>query len=106
MMQENDRLLTDRFAHRLRGTYPDAMIWVFGSRARGDAYPGSDLDLLIVLDEVTPEANRIIRDIAWEMGFGNGFVISTVILEREEFERGPMSESTLVANVLQEGIRA
>lgn len=49
MMQENDRLLTDRFAHRLRGTYPDAMIWVFGSRARGDAYPGSDLEYLLSL---------------------------------------------------------
>ncbi|RLC10641.1 MAG: nucleotidyltransferase domain-containing protein [Deltaproteobacteria bacterium] len=106
MMQEKDRALLERFAARLRELYQEAMIWAFGSRARGDAHPDSDLAVLIVLDKVTPQIDRTIRDIAWEIGFENECVISTVLLEREEFEHGPMSESTLVANVLHEGVRA
>uniref|UniRef100_A0A832A425 Nucleotidyltransferase domain-containing protein n=1 Tax=Desulfacinum infernum TaxID=35837 RepID=A0A832A425_9BACT len=106
MMQEKDRVLLERFAARLRAFYPEAEIWAFGSRARGDAQPDSDLDLLIVLDKVNANLDCIIRDIAWEIGFESECVISTVLLEREEFECGPMSESTLVANVLHEGVRA
>jgi len=103
MMREDDKRLAEEFARRVRALFPDAAIWVFGSRARGDATPESDLDCLIVLNNPTPQAYSAIRDIAWELGFENGVVISTIILGREEFERGPMSQSTLVANVLQEG---
>ncbi len=76
---------------------------MFGSRARGDATGESDLDCFVVLNDPTPQADSVIRDIAWELGFENGLVITTVILGREEFERGPMSQSTLIANVLAEG---
>lgn len=31
-----------------------AQVWIFGSRARGDYRPGSDLDLLVVLHEEGP----------------------------------------------------
>jgi len=106
MMEKRDRVLVDKFAARVRAHFPDAIIWVFGSRARGNAQPDSDLDILIVLDKVNARIDRIIRDIAWEIGFENECVISTVLLEREEFEHGPMSESTLVANVLHEGVKA
>ncbi len=104
MMKKEDCLLVDRFAEKVRSLLPDAAIWIFGSRARGDARSDSDIDLLIVLGKVTPRVDRMIRDIAWEIGFENERVITTVLLEREEFEHGPMSESTLVANVLREGV--
>ncbi len=103
MMREEDRRLAQEFARRVRALFPDAAIWVFGSRARGDATGESDLDCLVVLNDPTPQVDSVIRDIAWELGFENGLVIATVILGREEFERGPMSQSTLVANVLAEG---
>lgn len=105
-MEEKDRKLVQEFARRVRALFPTAAIWIFGSRARGEPMAGSDLDCLIVLDSLTPQANRAIRNIAWEIGFDNGIVITTVILDRETFEKGPMSESTLVANVLREGIEA
>ncbi len=106
MLKKRDKALVDSFAARVRESFPDAVIWVFGSRARGDAQPDSDLDLMIVLDKVNSRIDRIIRGIAWEIGFENECVVATVLLEEEEFEHGPMSESTLVANVLREGVRA
>lgn len=44
--------LRDRLAARLR---PKA-VWLFGSRARGDARPDSDFDLLVVLPDGLPDA--------------------------------------------------
>ena len=103
MMSREDRRILDQFSGRVRERFPDVRIWAFGSRARGNATWDSDFDICIVLDRVDLENDRCIRDIAWEVGFVNERVITTVVLDEDQFERGPMSESTLVANILQEG---
>lgn len=38
-------------AARLHAAQPDAAIVLFGSHARGEAHPGSDVDFLVVLPE-------------------------------------------------------
>ena len=43
--------LRDRLVSRLR----PRMVWLFGSRARGDARPDSDFDLLVVLPDGLPD---------------------------------------------------
>ncbi len=63
-----------------------------------------DFDVFIVLSKVDQEADRWIRDIAWRVGFENDRVITTVLIDKEQFENGPMSESSLVANILREGL--
>jgi len=104
MMSEQDRSILDQFTSRVRERFQDARIWAFGSRARGNATWESDFDICIVLNQVNQETDRWIRDIAWEVGFENERVITTVVFDFDQFENGPMSESTLVANVLQEGV--
>jgi len=106
MMKKEDQRVLEQFAARVRALFPDVRLWAFGSRARGEAQWESDLDVCIVLEKVDQHTDRLIRDIAWDVGFENDRVITTVVMEREEFERGPMSASTLVANILQEGVRA
>lgn len=105
MIEQQDQIIVENFAERVRFLFPDAMLWIFGSRARGDAEWDSDLDLLIVLSKINPQVDRAIRDIAWEIGFEKERVITTVLMDKEEFVHGPMSESTLVDNVLREGFR-
>lgn len=106
MMSDQDRRILDQFTSLVRERFPDARIWAFGSRARGNATWESDFDICIVLNQVDQETDRLIRDIAWEVGFENERVITTVVFDFDQFENGPMSESTLVANVLQEGVAA
>jgi len=105
-MFKEDRKILNMFTDRIHEQFPDARIWAFGSRARGDATWDSDFDMFIVISKVSKEADRMIRDIAWEIGFENERVITTVLIDKKQFEQGPMSESTLVANILLEGIRA
>jgi hypothetical protein len=64
------------------------------------------VSFFIVLDRVDKETDRLIRDIAWEVGFENERVITTIVMVSDQFERGPMSESTWVASILQEGVAA
>jgi predicted nucleotidyltransferase len=103
MMSKADRQILKDFTDRVHERFQDARIWAFGSRTRGDATWDSDFDVFIVLSKVDQEADRWIRDIAWRVGFENDRVITTVLIDKEQFENGPMSESSLVANILREG---
>ena len=51
---------------------------MYGSQARGDATKESDIDLLIILPAIKPDTRRMISDIAWEVGFEAGKVITTI----------------------------
>ena len=104
MMSNEDRKIFIQFANQVCQKFPEARLWVFGSRARGDAEWNSDLNVSIVLEKVENNADEWIRNVAWEIGFENDLVITTVVASKEQFEPGPLSESTLVANVLREGV--
>ncbi len=106
MMSREDKKTLDELSRRVRERFPEARLWAFGSRAQGNASWDSDFDTCIVLKRVDGEVLRWIRSIAWEIGFENERVITTVVLDFAEFEKGPMSESTRVENILQEGISA
>lgn len=106
MMSNDDRKLLEALAQRIQDFYPGVRVWAFGSRARGDATWESDFDVFIVLPVKDRLAESKIRDLCWEIGFECGRVITTVIIEQSQFEHGPMSESTLVENILREGIEA
>ena len=106
MMSEQDLRILDEFSGQVRRRFPDARIWAFGSRVRGNASWDSDLDICIVLHHVDQKIDHWIREIAWEISFENELVITTVVLDADQFENGPISESTLVANILQEGVAA
>jgi len=79
-------------------------VYAYGSRVRGDCDPGSDLDLLVELRQVTTTARRQILDRAWELSLQEGYVISVVVVSQEAFEEGPLSVSQFARNVRREGV--
>ncbi len=105
-MLPGDRRLLDLFATRVRALAPSASIRAFGSRARGTAHLESDLDLCVVVPEVTRELLDDIYRVAWEIGFDEGCVLAPIVLLEDDFERAPLSASTLVATIRREGIAA
>lgn len=107
MMKSSDRQILDTLAQQVRARFPDALVWAFGSRVRGDVTWESDLDVCVVLDcPVTRQIKNWISDVAWEVGFGADRIITTVVFERQQFEEGPLSASPLIANILREGVSA
>lgn len=77
---------------------------VFGSRVRGEATPDSDLDVYLVVTELTPALRRWIDEIAWEVGFERDRVISTLVTTRRGLEQGPFGAQPIVQAIEREGI--
>jgi predicted nucleotidyltransferase len=105
-MSPEDRRILELFARRVRLLAPSAAVWAFGSRARGTAHSESDLDLCVVVPQATRALRESVHSAAWEIGFEHARILAPVILSEEDFERGPMSASTLVANIRREGVAA
>src|SRR2546421_7215327 len=104
MMSAQDSQILKTFATRVRHHFPEARIWAFGSRARGEGTWESDLDVCVVLNQHDHSVDNIIDQIAWEVGFQHEVVISAICFAHAEFAHGPMSESTLVMNIVHDGI--
>ena len=84
-----DRHIYDVGRKLIAGLPPEAgivRVYAYGSRVRGDCDPGSDLDLLVELRNVTTKVRRQILDRAWELSLEEGYVISVTTVSQEAFE--------------------
>jgi len=77
---------------------------IFGSRARGNASPDSDIDVMIELDGYTSEVESFIDDYVFEINLAYDCFISTLIFSREELEKGPLGESPIYKTIAREGV--
>jgi len=77
---------------------------IFGSRARGDETPESDLDVLIVVDYLDHAIEKYISDCAWEVGFPEDIIIVPVAISLDTLKNSPLRESAFISNVYREGI--
>ena len=98
----------EQTVRKLKARLEEAMgapiqLTLFGSRARGDAVEGSDVDLFVVVPKLDRQTMDTLLDIAWEVGFEAGWVLSLIPVAEEELPR--LSESPFVRSVEQEGIR-
>jgi predicted nucleotidyltransferase len=102
-MNRKDLATAHSFKHLVQKRFYPLDIRVFGSRARGDAAPDSDMDVLVVVDHATSEIERYISDCAWETGFARDVVIVPVVVGKDRVD-GSLKESVFTINVYREGI--
>lgn len=86
--------------------YPDAEVYLFGSRAREDAKPLSDWDLLILLNvkNVSFSLETSIMDEFYEIELETGAVASPLIYSREAW-LDRYNCTPLFENIKSEGVR-
>ncbi|MBI2325484.1 MAG: nucleotidyltransferase domain-containing protein [Chloroflexi bacterium] len=80
-------------ADDLKRLYGDRLrtVLLFGSWARGDAHPESDIDLLVVLDRVEDvwrEHDRV-DDVLYRRSLDNNTVISAIIVSAADLQDPP-----------------
>ncbi|MCL4456237.1 MAG: nucleotidyltransferase domain-containing protein [Nitrospirae bacterium] len=103
-MQEKDLKVIEKFKSLVSQRVKVHEVKIFGSRARGDAGPESDLDVFIVVDYLDHEIEKYISDCAWESGFPEDIVVIPIVISIDSLRNSPIKESVFIHNVYREGI--
>jgi predicted nucleotidyltransferase len=104
-LKEEEQTALRELKGRLSNEIGSVTLFLFGSKARGEGVPDSDLDVLIQIPEYTAEIESKIDDIVFEINLRHGVFISSIIFGEKELEAGPLSESPLYRSVQRQGIR-
>ncbi len=105
MKQQQDlRIARKLHEELLAAGVPVRQLLLYGSRARGDHSPESDMDVCLVLESFSPAVEESINRIAWQVGFDAGVVISTIEFTAAELRDSPLRSSPLVKTIKKEGV--
>jgi predicted nucleotidyltransferase len=96
-----DPLLAE-IVHRLRQTLSPARIYLFGSKARGDAGTESDYDLMVIVPETTEPGYRLAQK-AHSQLWGLRTSVDILVWTQSAFESRLHLKASLPATVLREG---
>ena len=77
---------------------------VYGSRARGEADPDSDMDLLVVMSDTTSEIRRAVRYLAAEVWLEHGIYLSTRVWSVAHWRQLERAQTLLYHNIRADGI--
>ena len=77
---------------------------LYGSKAKGTDVADSDLDVIIVLKELTPLIESCIDDLVFDINLKYDCLITPLYFSQEELETGPLSESPVYKKAQHEGI--
>jgi len=76
---------------------------LFGSRARGDAHPHSDYDMLVIVDRRSPEIRAAILEIEVELIDRYEALVTSIVRSEDEWKQ--RQGTPLAINIEREGRR-
>lgn len=105
-LTEQEQKAVEHFAAALRERWGSEIVEIhlFGSKARGDAGPESDVDLLIVTQRNDWRLKDEIGRVATRILLAEGIYLSIKVLGKAIYQRFLVLEAPFIKNVLREGV--
>jgi len=105
-LDANEQKAVSEFVGLLRRHYPERVrqTVLFGSKARGDSRPWSDIDVLVVVDQDDWRLRHAISDLAADVSLEYDVLLGPRVIGQERWERMQREEFSLYRNIAQEGI--
>ena len=105
-LQPNEKAAISEYINRLMGHLDNCLVevYLFGSKARGDFTPDSDLDLLVILEVDDWETKDQARFVAADIALEYDVLINTHILSQMRWEEMAHQQTTLWRAVQQDGV--
>ena len=84
---------------------PNATAILFGSEARGDARPDSDIDVLILLDKekISLSDRQEVTYPLYDVELDTGVIISPIVFSKKQWD-SELSITPFYHNVIKEGV--
>lgn len=77
---------------------------LFGSKARGDDKPDSDIDVLILADEENRQLKQSINKIAFQIELDRDTLFNVLLISSGRWQQMSLERFTLCRNIEKEGI--
>jgi predicted nucleotidyltransferase len=106
LLSPKEREAVTYFVEQLRQRYPGRILqtMLFGSKARGDSQPWSDIDILVVVDREEWQFQHAISTLAARVSLEYDVLIGPRIIGQIRWERMREHSFGLYRNVVAEGI--
>lgn len=105
-LKKKDRLAIEEFRDRVQEFLGGRVLAIklFGSKARGEDISESDIDILVVVTEITPGLKDQVVDIAFDVNLCHDVYISPRVVPLHVFQDPLWRATPFIQNVEKEGI--
>jgi len=83
-----------------------ALLILYGSEARGEASPDSDVDMMIVIRQDDPRIKDAVRDVVYDIMWRRDFdrLVSLYVLPLDQYEAQRRQGFSFIRSVQREGV--
>ena len=97
--EDKIKLVTKQFKHTVEKKYDIIDMKLFGSSARKEQLPGSDIDIMVKLAKVNRNIEEDLFDIAYDLELEHDCLIDVIVLSEELNHSIPLYQ-----NIEKEGV--
>ncbi len=105
-LTDQEWAVINTFVAKVRSRFAEKLVSVilYGSRARAEARPDSDMDLAVIMTDVDAQTRQAVRYLAVDVWLESGIYLSTRVWSDPHWQTMAEIQTSLYQNIHREGI--